>query len=241
MTSSRPTPWDFMGPAEAQILGDTIFDPEEQARWCRAMLFGTLPYMWLEKAPTVRRLMFDQLRMRRGDSILVIGECIAECRFDETIRAAIGPEGRLQVVDITAEARNAYMSGRRGRSGALATWPWRYTEALPAESFDAVAVLQAIQHTDDWAETGGELLRVLKPGRPIVLSEITFGPNMVNAASLDVHIQAWVDKIFSRIGWPVEAFPYYSPAQLHQAFAGRLREMEDFSWKGIDVFWGTKP
>lgn len=241
MPSLPTTPWDYMGPAEAAILGDTIFDPDEQARWCRAMLFGTLPYMWLEKAGTVRQLMFDKLRMRRGDRVLVIGECIAECKFDQSIRQAIGPEGQLHVIDITADARDAYISGKRGRHGLLATWPWRYTEDLPTASFDAVAVLQAIQHTDDWTETGSELLRVLKSGRPIVLSEITFGPNMVHAASLDMHIQAWVDKMFSRIGWSVDQFPYYSPEQLRQAFAGLLQEMDDFSWKGIDLFWGTKP
>lgn len=239
--SAASTPWDYMGPAEARILGDAIFDPQEQTRWSRAILFGTLPYMWLEKSDVVRRMMFDKLDMRPGDKVLAIGECIEECRFDQSIRAAIGPHGTLHAIDIAAEARQAYMAGARGRGGALATWPWRYTEGLPDACFDAVAVLQAIQHTDDWAETGRELLRVLKPGRPIVLSEITFGPNMLHAASLDMHLQAWLDKIFSRMGWNVGDFPYYSPEQLRQAFAGRLREMGDFSWRGIDLFWGTRP
>lgn len=241
MTEEPIDPWRYMGPQEAKILGDIIFDPAEQTRWCRAILFGTLPYMWRDRAGVVRDMMFAKLEMRPADKVLLIGECIAECGFDETIRAAIGPEGEMTGIDIAPEARAAYVAGRRGRHGNLATWRWNYTYGFPDAYFDAVAILQSVQHAEDWSETGTELLRVLKPGRPIVLSEITLGPNMINAASLDIHIQSWIDKIFARMGWQVADFPYYSPETLLRAFAGKVESAETFSWRGIELFWGRKP
>jgi ubiquinone/menaquinone biosynthesis C-methylase UbiE len=230
-----------MGQAEAKILGDVIYDEKEQARWCRAMLFGTLPYMWKDKATVVREMMFDKLALKRGDKVLVIGECVAECGFDESIRQQIGEEGELVVVDITEKARGAYVTGTRGRKGELATWEWDYTKAYADGYFDCVAVIQAVQHTDDWAETAIELLRVMKSARLLMLAEITFGPNMINAASLDIHVESWVEKIFSRMGWAIEQFPYYSPEALHGAIDAQVVNPGHFCWKGIELYWGTKP
>lgn len=241
MKKTMIDPWRYMGPAEAKILGDVVYDKAEQARWCRAMLFGTLPYMWRDKAVVVRELMFQKLALQAGDKVLVIGECVAECGFDETIQGKIGPSGELVVVDITEQARGAYVTGARGRKGELATWQFDYTSQYPAGYFDCVAVLQAVQHTDDWTETGQELLRVMKSGRQLVLAEITFSPNMLAAASLDIHVESWIEKIFSRMGWGIDQFPYYSPAALHAAFDGLLLETGDFTWKGIELFWGSKP
>jgi SAM-dependent methyltransferase len=150
---------------------------------------------------------------------------------------------RAKSPDLTLRPRLAlaYVAGRRGRHGNLATWRWNYTHGFPDAYFDAVAILQSVQHAEDWSETATELLRVLKPGHPIVLSEITLGPNMVNAASLDIHIQSWIDKIFARMGWQVADFPYYSPETVLRAFAGKVESAETFSWRGIELFWGRKP
>jgi hypothetical protein len=38
-----------------------------------------------------------------------------------------------------------------------------------------------------------------------------------------------------------DLLPYYSPASLHQAFDGIVEDSGDFTWKGIELFWGTKP
>ncbi|MFZ0722294.1 MAG: methyltransferase domain-containing protein, partial [Xanthobacteraceae bacterium] len=153
------------------------------------------------------------------------------------IRQRIGPTGEIHEVDITNEARSAYLTDRRGRGGQLATWQWRYTQDLPGRSFDTVAVLQATQHTDDWRETGQDLLRVLKPGRPIVVTEITLSPKLKMKAELDIHIEAWIEKIFSRIGWSFDQTPYYSLADLLAAFQGLVDTPGTFEWRGIELFW----
>jgi hypothetical protein len=97
--------------------------------------------------------------------------------------------------------------------------------------------MQATQHTDDWRETGTDLLRVLKPGRPIVITEITLSPNLKMKAQLDVHIEAWIDKIFSRIGWDFDQTPYHSLADLRRAFDGLADAPGSFDWRGIELFW----
>jgi ubiquinone/menaquinone biosynthesis C-methylase UbiE len=116
------------------------------------------------------------------DKVLLIGECVAECGLDETIRTKIGLDGELVVVDITERAPGTYVTGERDRKGELATGEWDYTSSYADGHFDCVAVIQAVQHTDDWTETAAHLLRVMKSTGRLVLAEITFGPNTVNAA-----------------------------------------------------------
>ena len=194
--SSSKTPWDFIGEEETRLLGDVITARDEQVRWCKAMVFGTLPFMWREKATVVRELGYDKLELFPGARVLLLGECLRICGFVDDIRARIGPTGEIHEIDITNEARGAYLAGRRGRGGQLATWEWQYTKDLPERYFDSVAVMQATQHTDNWAETGRELLRILKPGRPILVAEITISPQMRKTAELDLHLEAWLERFF---------------------------------------------
>ena len=233
-------PWDWMQPHDIARFGSIIGDEAEQARWCRAVMLGGLPYMWRKKASVVRDLMYDRMGLRAGDKVLILGESIESCGFIDDIRKRIGSDGHVDTIDFTDEARDAYIAGRRGKHGQLATWRYDYTRQMPDASYDVVAVLQGVQHTEDWRETGAELLRVMKPGRTIMLAEITFSPEMVVKAGLDLHIEYWMDKLFSRIGWPMDAFPYYSPAELMTAFDGLVTSPSTFSWKGVEFFWGTK-
>src|SRR5258708_27591979 len=162
-TADKKGPWGWIGAEERRLLGDVIADPQEQTRWCKAMVFGTLPYMWREKASVVRELAYDKMELAPGSKVLLIGECLGVCGFVNDIRARIGPSGEIHEVDITNEARSAYLAGRRGRGGQLATWQWQYSKDLPSRHFDTVAVLQAAQHTDDWRGTRPEPLRGRKP------------------------------------------------------------------------------
>jgi SAM-dependent methyltransferase len=237
LDGTKKTPWDWMGAEERRLLGDVVARPEEQARWCKAMVFGTLPYMWREKASVVRQLAYDKMELKPGSRVLLIGECLRVCGFVDDIRHEIGSTGQIHEVDITNEARSAYLAGRRGRDGQLATWQWLYTRDLPNRHFDTVAVLQATQHADNWRETAQELLRVLKPGRPIVIAEITLSPQLKIKAELDIHIDAWIEKIFSRIGWSFDQTPYCSLGDLRSAFDALVDAAGTFDWRGIELFW----
>ena len=223
-------PWSWMQPYAVRRFGEVICDKAEQERWCRAVLLGGLPFMW-RKAEVARKLIYDRLELDTADKVLLIGECIEPCGFVDDIRARIGSQGEIKVIDITDEARD-------NRGGQLATWQWTYTRNIADGTFDCVACLQGVQHTDDWRETGAEMLRVMKSGRNLVLAEIAYSPETRMKIALDMHIEYVFDKLLSRVGWKLEEFPYYSPRDLEQALAGLLTETDSFVWKGIEIFWG---
>ena len=233
-------PWDWMQPHDVRRFGEVILDPAEQERWCRAVLLGGLPYMW-RKAGVAKEIIYDRLGLKAGDKVLIIGESIESCAFIDDIRARVGPSGEIRVFDITDEARDAYIAKKRGSGGQIATWRWQYTKQIPDGAYDCVAVLQAVQHNDDWRETGKELLRVMKSGRRIVLAEIAYSPETQMKIGLDLHIEYVFEKLLSKVGWTIEEFPYFSPKDLTEAFAGLVNDPGTFVWKGVEVFWGTKP
>lgn len=233
-------PWNWMQPYDVRRFGEVIMDRAEQERWCRAVLLGGLPFMW-RKADVARNLIYDRLELREGDKVLIVGECIEPCGFVADMRARIGEKGEIAVIDITDEARDNYISKKRGRGGQLATWAWTYTKGYADGAFDCVACLQGVQHTDDWTETGAELLRVMKSGRNLVLSEIAYSPETRMKIDLDMHIAYVFEKLLARVGWKLADFPYYSPQDLEKAFAGLVTDTGSFVWKGIETFWGRKP
>lgn len=237
----QDNPWTWMQPHDAEMMGAVIMDPSEQTRWCRALALGGLPFMWRKKARVVREMLYDRMRLRDGDRVLILGESIESCGFIDDFRSRIGGAGVIDVIDITAQARAAYVSGERGRNGQLATWRFDYTKDVENNHYDAVAVLQGVQHTDDWQETATELLRIAKPGRNVALGEITFSPQLMMKAELDLHIEYWLEKMMSRLGWDVRDFPYYSLEHLETVFTGLAKDVETFSWKGVDLLWATKP
>jgi ubiquinone/menaquinone biosynthesis C-methylase UbiE len=196
--------------------------------------------MW-RKAEVARNLIYDRLELREGDKVLVIGECIEACGFTDDIRNWIGPGGEIKVFDITDEARDNYITKKRGRCGQVATWAWTYTRDIPERHFDCGVCLQGVQHTDDWRETGAEMLRVMKRGRNIVLAEIAYSPETRMKIGRDMHIEYIFDKLLSRVGRKLEEFPYYSPQDLAAAFKGLVIDPDHFVWKGIEIFWGRKP
>jgi len=110
--------------------------------------------------------------------------------------------------------------------------------------FDAIAVFQGVAHSEDWAITARELLRVLKPGGMIALGEIIFGAPLADVIRLDVHVTYVFTKIWEAIfapGTTFEQMPYWSPEALTAAFDGQVEQPETFVWRGVELFWGRKP
>lgn len=232
--SRNVTPWQAMVPEEADRFGPEIFDLEERRRWCGAILVGGLPYMWRYAAGVPRRLALDQLELREGDSVLVLGEAIDECGFDDEIRELVGTRGEVVVVDFKDEVRDKFLLGE------VPKWEWAYTREYPDERFDSLFVVQGHSHSSDWRRDGAELLRVLRPGRRIVLAEIAFSDLFYSRLRTDLHLEYWVTKLMEGIGHPLEQFVFWSLPDLTRAFEGLVEEPETFEWRGVEMLWGRK-
>ncbi|CAM5401852.1 hypothetical protein SALBM311S_00118 [Streptomyces alboniger] len=100
-------------------------------------------------------------------------------------------------------------------------------------------MLQATQHSDDWEEAARDLLRVMKPGRRIVLAEsVLKGPTFTARINSDVHLRQWFDKLFQQV--PVADIPYWSGEEVREAFGDTVDSPQLMEWRGIEMFWGRK-
>jgi ubiquinone/menaquinone biosynthesis C-methylase UbiE len=234
-------PWDWMQPHDLERFGQQISDPQERKRWCTATLIGGLPYMWRMQAAAMKNFMYSQMNIRPGNRVLILGESVESCGFREEIQSMVGKEGHVDVIDIIEEARNATGADKRGVSGKRGTWRYAYTEKMEDNRYDCIGVLQAVQHSDDWRQSGQDLLRVTKRGGILMLAEITFGPRLRQLASQDLHLQYWVDKLSHGAGVPNLEVAYYSADELRHAFDGLLDKAQAFEWRGLELFWGSKP
>ena len=235
------TPWDLMQTHEADHHGPEVFDPQQRMHWASAFLEGGLPYMW-RKAYVVLDMIYGLCDLEDGARVLLIGQGLESCGFAEDLRRRIGPSGQLTAIDIQDDCRAALASGAKGRDGQRGTFRYDYCRDLPDNGFDAVLNLQAVRHADDWAEAGAELVRVLKPGCPLVMAEIVLGsPEQVFKVRQDLQLELLVDKIMSSLAMRLEEFPYHGAADLRRAFADQLVDMSEFEWRGLEAFSGRKP
>jgi hypothetical protein len=233
--ATRPGIWDQMVPEDAERWGRDILDPAARKRWCQAVMFGGLPYLWRHVAIVPREVAIDKLELRRGDRVLIAGEALPEIGFEADISEIVGPEGEIASVDMRTRVFEEFHAGR------VAKWEWDYTRDYPDEHFDCVFVGQGVAHAGDWAREGRELLRVLRAGRRMVMAEISFSETFYARVQADVHLEYWVRKLMEGIGESFEALPYWNLVDVAAALDGALDELDTFEWRGVDLLWGRKP
>ena len=239
----RRGPWGWIQPWDLEAWGPALLDDEARSAWLGAFrIAGGLPYMWRELAPQISQIAYALLELREGDRVLLIGEAVEPCGWASQMRALVGESGSVDAFDIIEEARAAVFGGSRGRNGKYGCWQWQHTREAADSSYDAVAVMQAHQHHDDWVEAAAELTRVLAPGRRIVLAEAQLsGPTFWNRVNADVHVRQWVDKAFSTFPIAPAEIPFYTLEELGDAFRPWLADLYTMEWHGIEMLWGRKP
>jgi SAM-dependent methyltransferase len=235
MSTGEPGPWEALPRSESERWGTDIFDPETRRRWCAAIMFGGLPYLWRYPAKVPRTMLLDRLELHEGDRVLLVGEANEDVGFDADVTEAIGEKGELVSVDLRSRVLDKFFAGE------VPKWEWTETHEYPDAHFDAVLVGQAVAHAGDWRREGAELLRVMKPGRRIVLGEISFSQTFYSRVQADVHIEYWVRKLMEGMGDPFDGLPYWNLADVAEAFDGLLEDLETFEWRGVDLLWGRKP
>jgi len=235
------SPWKYVQAWDVDVFGPEILAPEEQHRWSLALaIAGGLPYIWNELARPVCDILYGLLEAKAGDRVLIIGEGVAAAPWVADLDRIVGPAGEVTSFEVIRDGRNAVENHLRGRNGLAGCWQWRYTQDIPSATYDCVAVLQATQHCDDWPDMAGELVRVLRPGRRVLLAEaVLAGQHFLQRARADVHLQYWHEKAMAR-DEPIE-IPYYSGNDLAEAFAGKVDDFQTFEWRGIEMAWGRKP
>jgi len=233
-------PWDWLQPHDTARFGEAINDPAERRRWCAAIMTGGLPMMWRKIAAPVGDLMYAKMELKPGDKVLLIGESLESCGFLDEIQSRVGISGTIKSFDVIEDARDGVVSNRRGRNGQLSTWAYNYTSDDTDNYYDAVGVLQGVQHCDDWAEAAAELARVLKPGGVLMMSEIGFGRNMINAMKLDIHLEYYIEKLCQGVGMSGMDLAYYPPEDLRGALEGSFINVTNFEWRGAELIWGRK-
>jgi len=234
-------PWELIQPWDVELMGEQILDEGERARWTQAFaIAGGLPYMWRELGRPLCDVIYGLLELRPGDRVLLVGEALEPSGWRAEIEALVAPGGEVQAHEIIREGREAVFEGRVGRNGMRGCWQWTYARDRPDAHFDAIAILQATQHCDDWPEAAAGFARVLRPGRRIVLAEaVNAGPNFLAHVNSDIHLRQWYDKLFANL--PPGSVPYASPAELTAAFAGLLEGAQAIDWRGVELFWGRRP
>ena len=60
-------------------------------------------------------------------------------------------------------------------------------------------------------------------------------------AEQDLHLEYWLEMLYNGTGRRgPEDVSYYSPEELLAAFDGLVKDPATYSWRGADLFWGTK-
>lgn len=230
------TPWSAMDPAEKDRFGEDIFDAPTRARWCGAVALGGLPFMWKHKARVPRKLVLDQLELRPGDRVYVIGEHLELMGIPDELRARVGAGGEVVVEDFKEKVRDMFFRNEDPK------WEWDYTHDFPDEHFDCVLVMQGVAHAGDWAREGAELLRIMKPGRQAVLAEIAFGTSFYERVAADLHIEYIFEKLSEGMGRPFwDHLPGWEIGEVQAQLAPLMDDIEVFRWRGVDLLWGRKP
>jgi hypothetical protein len=85
------------------------------------------------------------------------------------------------------------------------------------------------------------MLRIMKPGRQLVLAEMTLGPTAVQRAQTNVHLKYWLRKMLEGMQVSFEDLVYWGLGDLETARRPRLDDIKTFEWRGVELLWGRKP
>jgi hypothetical protein len=239
LTQSTHGPWDYIQDWDLERMGSAVTDRQRVDKWATALgVAGAAPYIWRELARPVRQVVCALMELRPGDRVLIIGEAVEPSGIAEDIRLLIGPGGRLDCIEIAPEIRSSAARGGTGRNGKTGCWPWDYSARLADQAYDCLTVFQAARYCDEWQETARDLLRVMMPGRRLVLAEaVPAGPSFTERAGADLHLLQWCHKVMGLD----PLLNFYSGDELAGILSTLAEDAQSLECHGIELAWARKP
>ncbi|MFC1945665.1 methyltransferase domain-containing protein [Chloroflexota bacterium] len=244
--AERPcnSPWDFLSPAEASILGSEVTDESQQKGFWRFASFGAgLDWLYL-KYEGIVRLMYENLRAKPGFRVLVIGEVLENLGFLPELRRRIGDSGKIADFEISNIHLTLFQKLWQGTDIPVEErhqWEYNFQDAFPDNYFDLVWLPQGVHHARNWPETAPRLLRVLKPGGQVMMLECRFcTPGFHIAVNASGLLRCMAEKLWWAMGVTLDEMPDYPTAQLAEAFGDSLTDTFGLDSEGWLLYWGFK-
>jgi ubiquinone/menaquinone biosynthesis C-methylase UbiE len=148
-----------------------------------------------------------------GERILEVGPGTGH--YTLAVAARIGPEGRLQVLDVRQSFLDHTIARarRRGYDNVLATRGSGAALPFPDRSFDAAYLVSVLGEIPDPTAALAELRRVLKPGGRLVIGEILLDPDFPRFGWLVELASARGLRLERRAGSTLAYFARFTPAE----------------------------
>jgi ubiquinone/menaquinone biosynthesis C-methylase UbiE len=148
-----------------------------------------------------------------GERILEVGPGTG--RYTVPVAARIGPEGRLQVLDVRQSFLDHTIARarRRGYGNVVATRGSGAALPFPDRSFDAAYLVSVLGEIPDPTAALAELRRVLKPGGRLVIGEILLDPDFPRFGWLVGQARAHGLLLERRTGSALAYFARFTPAE----------------------------
>jgi SAM-dependent methyltransferase len=245
--TERPStsPWDFLAVAEIDALGSEVKEINLQKNWGRAIFFGSnLKRCWTN-AKSITHLMYSNLRSKPGDRVLVIGEFLEDLGFLPELRKRIGEAGEMATFDMVEKSRLGYtQQWEMGPSVTIPEkhqWDYPFADKYADNYFNLIWLPQGVHHAYSWNRIAPKLLRALKPGGQVMMSECRVpSPEFHHGIQMSGMLKCIVDKIFWAMDTTLEEMPDCSTTEIARAFGDSLTDTFCLEWNGFLLFWGYK-
>lgn len=231
------TSWDFMTTPELAAFGTVIGDTAKQWNWGRGTFLAGSLRLLADRNKMIIDLMYDNLKAKPGDKVLMIGELFEELGILTQLHQRKGEMGEIAKFDIAEKSRSYF------GKGAVPLWDYDYADSYPDKYFDVVWIAQGLHHVASWPDLAPKLLRVLKPGGQVMLQECrSRSPEFFTGVNMSGLLRCIAEKIYFGPGRAKLTDGVFDvPSKnLNIAFGDSLTDIFTLEWKGWIVFYGFK-
>jgi ubiquinone/menaquinone biosynthesis C-methylase UbiE len=238
------TPYDLFSKVEQNALASAVGAGADKKLWGKVLTFGGGLEWLYEHSESVVKPMYENLKVKQGDRVLILGEQLVGMGFRAEMQKRVGPSGEIVEFDMNSQHRALLKRLWGGESIPMKhrhQWDYPYADTYPDNYFDMIWIPQGVHHAIDWNNIAPRMVRVLKPGCQILMIECRNGqPGYFAAIDNNFFMRCIVEKLYWALDIVFGEMPDYSTTQLATAFNGLLKNVYSIEWSGWLLFWGYK-